>query len=123
MERLKDTLLAFFEQLDQLLTDSYPVKYKRQFNIVLKDIPDMINTLPNLEFSYITPTEGKEAIYNLVFESSRDYIAVYVGSKIRGYLTYSQVVLCPEVAYRRLEHDLFHAIRKIESLVTAGIVN
>jgi hypothetical protein len=122
MEKLKATILEFVQKLDKRLTDSYPVRYKRQFNIVLTDIPGMLNTLPNLEFGYTTPFDGKEVTYNLLFESSRDFISVYVNDKRSGFITYSTAVLHPEREYDRLEHDLFHAIRKIESLITARIV-
>jgi hypothetical protein len=122
MEKLKETILDFVQRLDKRLSDSYPVRYKRQFDIVLTDIPDMLNTLPNLEFGYTTPTDGKDVTYSLLFESSTDFISVYVNNKRNGFITYSTALLHPEREYDRLEYDLFHAIRKIESLVTAGIV-
>jgi hypothetical protein len=55
MEKLKDTILEIVKKLDERLTASYPVSYQRQFDIVLKDIPGMLNTMPNLEFTYVTP--------------------------------------------------------------------
>jgi hypothetical protein len=120
MEKLKDTILEIVKKLDERLTASYPVSYQRQFDIVLKDIPGMLNTMPNLEFTYVTPEDGTLMIYKLVFESEREYISVYVNSKRAGFLTYSEVVLRPEKHYDRLVHDLFCFIKNIEGYKTAG---
>jgi hypothetical protein len=121
-DTFKDQLLVFFQKLDERLSKSYPVSYKRQFNIVISDIPLRLNSLPDQHFAYESKSEGGLVSYNLKFVASEDFISVYVGDNRSSVISYSGLVLRTLVEYERLEHDLFHSIRKIESLKTAGFI-